>query len=231
MSPANFLSRWTTVLQSNSNRTYHTTALPHLFCAEIIQPTTNNQPDLKADLTEISSGVSRELSDAGTYNIIDALEGTIWWESTPAYIKQFSDVLLIRLKREDHEGGAGVEILPKLPLGRFAFEFYDQAVEKIRERNGIWDILQKLRKREIELSSIQKSGTKYQAQEILEATLQYLGEIEGRKFIDHDAEDDDDSSRMDLDTEKVFPRISGLLQTSIQSLNEELESSSIYDDC
>ena len=115
MSPANFLSRWTTVLQSNTDRTYHTATLPHLFCAEIIQPTTNNQPDLKADLTEISSGVSRELSDAGTYNIIDALEGTIWWESTPAYIKQFSDVLLIRLKREDHEGGAGVEILRNYP--------------------------------------------------------------------------------------------------------------------
>ena len=116
-------------------------------------------------------------------------------------------------------------------MGRFAFEYYDQAVEKIRERNGIWDILQKLRKRESELSSIQKSGTKYQAQEILEATLQYLSEMEGKKFVDHGAEDDDDSSPMDIDTEKVFPRISGLLQTSIQSLNEELESASICDYC
>lgn len=132
--------------------------------------------------------------------------------------------MLIRLKREDYEGGAGVEILPKLPMGRFAFEYYQQAVDKIRERKGIQDILEKLKNREEQLSSINKSGTKYQAPQILEATLEYVSQMEGKKFVDVGAEDDEDTSRMDIDTEKVFPAISGLLRSSIQSLNEELES-------
>jgi len=221
---ANFLQRFTYIVQSNLNETYHTDALPRLFNSYVCEPSSDEQPAREADLTEISASVPRDLSDAGTYTILDALERTIWWESTPAYIKDFSEVMLIRLKREDYEGGAGVEILPKLPMGRFAFEYYQQAVDKIRERKGIQDILEKLKNREEQLSSINKSGTKYQAPQILEATLEYVSQMEGKKFVDVGAEDDEDTSRMDIDTEKVFPAISGLLRSSIQSLNEELES-------
>jgi hypothetical protein len=225
---ASFLKRYSYILQSNLEKPFTTTAQPHLFISEVSQPASGTETALEANLTEVSVTVPRSLLESETSTILDALESTIWWEPTPAYIKNFSEVLLIQLKREDYECGAGVEVLRKLPMGRFASENYQTAMDKIRERKGIKDILQKLTTRGEELCYIYKDGTKYKARDILMATVEFIQEMEGKKVENVDAEDDEDGSRMDIDTEKVFPEISEQLMSSIHSLNHELDGM-LYD--
>lgn len=220
-----FLQRWTNIVESNFNNIFLTSPLPHLFQAHVYQPSsTPEDPPLESSLTEILSNVPRELSDAGTYTILDALESTIWWGEKPACIKEFSDIFLIRLKRDDHEGGAGVEILSKLPMGRFAYDFYQTTVEKILLRKGLKETVEKLSKREEEFRHITKMGKKYDSLKVLEATIQYISEMEGKKpTVEQNTEIDDFENRMDIDTETTLPSLSMQLKTWLDKVNESVQ--------
>lgn len=223
MSSATFLQRWTNIVQSYFQKSYFTRSYFHVFNAQIYQPPnafgTSEQSEY---ITEISASVSRELSDAGSHTILDALEETIWYGKYPACLKTFSEILLIRLKRDDHEGGAGVEILPRLHLGRFAFDNYDVTNERIGMRRGLKETLQKLRQREQKLTWIEKIGTKYSAAQILESTISYVHGMEGKKLIDVDFEDDDPPSRMDIDSETTLPALSSHLRSSMEKVDNKL---------
>ena len=170
--------------------------------------------------------ITRELSDAGTHTILGALETLIWWGDIPACLKSFSDILLIRLKRDDREGGAGVEILPNLPLGRFAFDFYEQTMERIQLRREIEDALVKLKRKEESLSWTERNGTKYSSNQILQATIQYVESREGTKMFPEELEDDEadeeNSSRMDIDSDKNLPAITEQLKTALETLNQRI---------
>jgi hypothetical protein len=179
--------------------------------------------EVSEHLCEIEISIPRELSDSGNHTILDALESTIWWEPIPACLKSFSDILLIRLKRNDREDGAGVEILSRLPLSRFAFDFYKETEEKIRFRKGIKDTLENLRKRENMLTWVEKAGKKYHATQVLEATIQYVEGMEGKTMFEGDLEDDENSSRMDIDSENTLPVITAQLRSSLEALNQKLQ--------
>lgn len=223
-----FLQRWTNIVESNFNKIFLTSPLPHLFQAHVYQPSSSpEEPSLESSLTEILSAVPRELSDAGTYTILDALESMIWWGDKPACIKEFSDILLIRLKRDDCEGGAGVEILPKLPMGRFAWDFYQTTEEKILLRKGLKETVEKLNKREEDILYITKMGKKYETVKVLEATMQYIAEMEGKKAtVEQNMEIDDIGNRMDIDTETTLPSLSMQLKTTLDKLNETVQGTS-----
>lgn len=229
ISGSTFLQRWTFIVESSLSKTYLTSPLPHLFQAQVYQPNPDpEQPPLESSLTEILAAVPRELSDAGTYTILDALESTIWCGHRPACIKEFSDILLVRLKRDDHEGGAGVEIFSKLPMGRFAFDFYQTTEEKILLRKGLKETVEKLNKREEELLYITKMGRKYDALKVLEATIQYVSQMEGKKVtVEQSQEIDDIGNRMDIDTETTLPTLFVQLRASLDLLKGRIEGVSL----
>jgi hypothetical protein len=222
-----FLERWSYILNSiPQQRTYVTSPLQSLFVSQIYQPP---NPPSKSDgisesLCEISITITRELSDAGTHTILDALETLIWWGDRPACLKSFSDFLLIRLKRDDREDGAGVEILPKLPMSRFAFDNYEKTEEQIRLRRGIEETLVKLRKTEESLSHIEKGGQKYNAIKILEAAIRYVESLEGREMAEEEADVDENSTRMDIDTDNsTLPAITKQLKSVLDTLNGKIQ--------
>jgi hypothetical protein len=194
-----------------------------LFNAHVKQPAADTDPELEVFLSEIVTEVSRSLSDSGNYTILDALESTIWSESRPSYIETPSDILLVRLKREDNEGGAGVEILPELRMARFIKENYERAIDAMRERRGTEDILKSLLEREEQLLWIEKGGKKLDALTVLEDTLRYMGEIEGKKIVEEGDDEGDPSRMVDIDDEEVLPVLSQLLKASIQGLSNELQ--------
>src|SRR5204863_8204265 len=156
-----FLERWSYIIDSISpERTHVKSPFHSLFSSKIHQPAnpqvqSNEQNQM---ICEFYVPITRELSDAGTHTILGALETLIWWGDIPACLKSFSDILLIRLQRDDREGGAGVEILPNLPLGRFAFDFYEQTMERIQLRREIEDALVKLKRKEESLSWTERNG-------------------------------------------------------------------------
>ena len=134
-------------------------------------------------------------------------------------------MLLLKFKREDREGGAGVEILPKLGMARFAFENYEATVGKIRMRDGVKETLEKLRRRQEELTWIEKEGKKVNAVEVLESTILYLESMEGKTMSDSMHSDDEEpSSRMEIDSEgQKLPPITSQLKESLQSLQQQLQ--------
>jgi hypothetical protein len=224
LSPSVFLQRWTDIVSTDLDRTFLTEPLPYLFKTHVWQPKGNpEENDMSTMLTEVLAPVSRELTDSGNYSVLDALEPTLWWGSEPASFKTFSEVFLIRLRREDREGGAGVEILPRLPMGRFAFEFYEKTKEKIRLQRGLRDTLKQLKVRQKDLLSIEKMGKKFDSVQVLEATIQYVTELEGKKMNDTETDDDDIGSRMDIDSEATLPPLSALLKASLESLTTEIK--------
>jgi hypothetical protein len=183
---AMFLQRWSFIVDSIQQRTSINTPVLSIFNSQIYQPEDSKTLPREEHICEIKISIPRELSDSGNHTILDALESTIWWGSRPACLKSFSDILLIRLKRDDREDGAGVEILPRLPLSRFAFDFYQETEEKIRFRKGIKDTLENLRKREDMLTWVEKAGEKYHATQVLEATIQYVEGMEGKTMFEGD---------------------------------------------
>jgi hypothetical protein len=228
LSPPVFLQRWTDIVSTNLGRTFLTEPLPYLFKTNVWQPMANpEENDMSTMLTEILAPVSRELTDAGVYSTLDALEPTVWWGDEPACFKMFSEVLLIRLRRDDREGGAGVEILPRLPMGRFAFEFYEQTKEKIRLQRGLRETLKQLKQRQKDLLSIEKMGKKFDSVQVLEATIQYVTELEGKKMDDAETDDDDIGSRMEIDNEATLPPLSAMLKASLESLTTEIKRNAV----
>lgn len=220
-----FLQRWSFVVHSIQERTFINSPVLSLFNSQVLQP-----PDSETLLTEVSQhlceievSVTKELSDAGTHTILDALESAIWWGNKPACFKTFSDIILIRLKRDDREGGAGVEILPRLPLSRFAVDFYEKTEERILFRKGIKDTLENLRRREESLTWIEKGGKKYSASQVLEATIQYVEGMEGKKMYEEELDDEENASRMEIDTENALPAITTQLKLSLETLNQKLQ--------
>ena len=221
INPATFLQRWSNIVQSNFQRTYLTAPYPYIFSAQIHQPASDAIGEQSQYITEIFTPVSRELSDAGTHSILDALQAIIWWGENPACLKTFSEILLIRLKREDREGGAGVEILPRLPMGRFAYDYYNVTEERIRMKRGLTDTLDKLRRRDESITWVEKMGKKYSAAQILAATIEYIETVEGKTLIDLDVEDEDNPSRMDIDSDTTLPMLSNQLKASVETLNNK----------
>lgn len=223
--PANFLLRWSQIASSNRQRTFLTSPPSTLFISELYQPDSEPEAALQRDVTEIAIDVPRELSDDGTHTILDALEKVIHFGAKPACIRSFSQVLLLKFKRDDREGGAGVEILPKLGMARFAFENYEATVMKIRMRDGVKETLEKLRRRQEELTWIEKQGKKYNAVEVLETTISYLESMEGKTMSDSIHSDDEEpSSRMEIDSEGAkLPPITSQLKESLQSLQQQLQ--------
>ena len=218
-----FLQRWTIITQTKLERTFLTSPLP-IFSLEIVQPPAeNDETNYQATITEINCRVARERSDLGTTTIIDTLEETFWWGPKAACVTSFSDILLITLKREDHEGGAGVELLPQLSLARFASQYYDQAEHEVAMRRGLRDTLEKLAKREEELTWIEKMGKRHSAIQVLEATIQYVEEMQGGKIVDEQLNDEDVASRMDIDSEKTLPAVSAQLKASLAALKEKIK--------
>jgi hypothetical protein len=216
------LERWSSIATSNLSKTFLTDP-PTLFTTQVLQPSTDpSRAEQRGTITEISSNVARARSDLGTATIIDTLEDTIWGTAT-ACITSFADILCIALRRDDHEGGAGVEILPKMSLARFASENFASVEEDLRMRNGLRDTIDKLGRREGELSWIEKGGKKFSSIQVLEATLEYVEGLEGTKMIEERVSDDDVGSRMDIDSEKTLPVISPQLKKSIQSLKDQIQ--------
>jgi hypothetical protein len=127
------------------------------------------------------------------------------------------------LIREDHEGGAGVEILPKLPLNRFAFEFYDKMEDDSRKRTQYKVALARLREKEEALTWIDKAGQKHNAAQVLEATLHYVESMEGQKVMDVNVDDEDPSSQMDVDSTTTLPAIAAQLKMSMDLLTMRLQ--------
>ena len=232
LTPATFLQRWSFIADSISKRTFIKSPVLSVFNSQIYQPqyTETSDEEVSQYLCEIDALVSRELSDTGNHTILDALESVIWWGQSSACLKTFSDILLIRLKRDDREGGAGVEILPRLPLSRFAYDYHKKAEEKISFRKGIKTTLENLRKREEMLTWIEKAGNKYNAIQVLEATIQYVEGMEGKKMFNQgDVDDEENSSRMDIDSsENSLPAITAQLKMSLEALNQKLLGTSFF---
>lgn len=174
-------------------------------------------------INEILCKVPRELTDTGNHTILDALESAIWWGSKAACFKTLSEILLIRLKREDHEGGAGVEILSKLPMNRFAYDFYDKMEDDSRKRKHFKTAMANLREKEEWLTWIDKAGKKYNAAQILETTLHYVEGMEGQKVMGVNMDDEDPSSQMEVDSETTLPPIAALLKMSLESMTTRLQ--------
>ena len=116
-----------------------------------------------------------------------------------------------------------MEILPKLPMNRFASDNYEKADERIRLRRGIEETLVKLRKTEDSLSWIEKAGKKHNATQILEATIQYVESLEGKKMFE-EVDVDENSTRMDIDSDNNnLPAISKQLKSALETLNEKIQ--------
>lgn len=227
ISPSMFLQRWTYIVENNFTKTFLAKPLPDLFLSTLWQPSsTPTGDDFIGSSTELDILVPRKLTDAGLSTILDAIEQTMWFGDAPASIKSFSEVLLIQFRREDHEGGAGVEILPKLPMGRFAHDFYELAVEKLRLQSGLQQTLKQLQEKQQGLKYVEKMGKKIDSTKVLRATIQYISEMEGKKITDGETDDEDVGTRMDIDNEATLPRISTLLEASLETLIEETESNS-----
>ena len=224
---AMFLERWSYIVNSiPQRRTYVTSPLQCLFVSQIYQPPTfpSKSDEFSEYLCEIYISIPRELSDAGTHTILDALETVIWWGDRPACLKSFSDILLIRLKRDDREDGAGVELLPKFSMSRFASDNYEKTEEQIRLRRGIEETLVKLRKTEESLSWIEKGGKKYRATQILEAAIQYVESLEGKKMFEEEVDVDENSTRMDIDSDtNNLPAITEQMKSALETLNERIQ--------
>ena len=223
--PPTFLLRWSYIASSNLQRTYLTSPPSTVFTSEICQPANKTSSELHRSVTEIQIDVPRDLSDNGHQTILDALENTIHHGVQPACIRTFSQVLLIRFKREDREGGVGVEILPKLSMARFAYENYDEMVGKVRMREGVKETLEKLRRRQDELTWIERAGKKFNAVQVLETTISYVESMEGKTMSESVVSDDEEpSSRMEIDSETAkLPGISTQLKDSLQLLQQQLQ--------
>ena len=217
-----YLQRWTDALESNYQRTSPMAPMRTLFNMVVYKPPDELQNyEVNKNVSEICVAVSRSLSDAGSYTILDALQCVFCGSDLPACIKTFSDIILIRLKREDREGGAGVEILPKLTLARFAFENYDKLIEGLRTEGGIKETLGKLRTQEDELTWIEANGKRYISTEILRGTISCLERMEGEKYIEDI--DDDEPERMDVDSERVLPSLTGQMNAALDSVNSRVQ--------
>ena len=108
-------------------------------------------------------------------------------------------------------------------MGRFAFDFYQTTEEKILLRKGLKETVEKLNKREEDLLYITKMGKKYDSMKVLEATIQYVTEMEGNKAtIEQSLEVDDTGNRMDIDTEPTLPTLSVQLRASMDLINERV---------
>lgn len=110
-----------------------------------------------------------------------------------------------------------------MSLARFASENFASVEEHLRMRNGLRDTIDKLGRREGELSWIEKGGKKFNSIQVLEATLEYVEGLEGTKMIEEGVSDDDVGSRMDIDSEKTLPVISPQLKKSIQTLKGQIQ--------
>src|SRR5271170_7563669 len=227
--PPTFFLRWSDVAFFNLQRTYLTSPPSTVFTSEIYQPPNKSSGELHRSVTEIQIDVPRELSDDGHQTILDALEKTIHYGVQPACIRTFSQVLLLRFKREDREGGVGVEILPKLGMARFALENYEEMVGKVRMREGVKETLDKLRRRQEELTWIEKGGKKFNAVEVLETTISYVESVEGQTMSESVLSDDEEpSSRMEIDSEAAkLPGITTQLKESLQLLQQQLQGTLI----
>ena len=225
VTPPNFLIRWSYAASSNLQRTFLTSPPSTFYISELYQPPFDDFSAQHRSVTEIAIDVPRDLSDQGTKTILDALEKVIHFSSKPACIRSFSDVMLLKFKRDDREGGAGVEILPQLGMGRFAAENYEETVSKIRMRDGIKETLDKLRRRQDGLTWIEKGGKKFNAVEVLETTISYIEGMEGKVMSETVQSDDDEpSSRMEIDSEAAkLPAITAQLKESIQLLQQQLQ--------
>jgi hypothetical protein len=225
--PAIFLLRWSHIATSNLQKTFLTSPPSNFFTSELYQPPDDETPGMQTSITEISVDVPRELSDPGTHTILDALENVIHFGSKPACVRHFGSLLLLKFRREDREGGIGVEILPKLGLARFALENYEEAIRKLRMRDVVKDTLEKLRRRQDELTWMEKGGKKFNAVAVLETTIEYCERMEGKSLSEGmiTSEDDEElSSRMEIDSEAAkLPVLGVYLKESLQLLQQQLQ--------
>ena len=122
-----------------------------------------------------------------------------------------------------------MEILPKLSMARFAFENYDEMVGKVRMREGVKETLEKLRRRQDELTWIERGGKKFNAVQVLETTISYVEGMEGKTMSESILSDDEEpSSRMEIDSETAkLPEITTQLKDSLQLLQQQLQGISI----
>jgi hypothetical protein len=221
--PATFLHRWTTILSTSYPKTFLSSPPTNLFKTHVYQP---GNPSIQVteqneDITEITIPVPRTLTDDGTASILEAMESLFWGAAAkPACIKTLSDIVLINLKREDREDGAGVEILPRLDIARFVWENYEQAERDIAFRRGLLDGLKKLAQREEAMTWIEREGKRAKAQDVLEATIAYVASLEGGAVVEE--ESDGEGSRMDIDSERKLPLITADLKASLESLQTKL---------
>ena len=228
---ATFLHRWTSILDTIYPKTFLSDPQTNLFQVLVYCPAdpSCNVKEHAEYITEIVIGVPRILTDAGTANLIDALEAVFWGGDKPACFKSLSDVLLITLRREDNEDGAGVEILPRCNVARFMWENYEQTEKDIAVRRGLMDSLKQLAKREEVLTWIERGGKKVRAQEVLEATLGYVTSLEGNGvFAEGEESDGEGGSSMDIDSERKLPSIAAELKSSLESLSERLQGPPEY---
>ena len=226
VTPATFLHRWTSILTTLYPKTFLSNPQTNLFQILVYSPAdpSCNAKEHTEEITEILIGVPRILTDAGTADLLDALETVCWEGDKRACFKSLSDVLLITLRRDDKEDGAGVEILPRLNVARFVWENYEQTEKDIALRRGLTDSLKQLAKREEVVTWIEREGKKVRAQEVLEATLGYVSSLEGKgAFVEGEESDEEGSSRMDIDSERKLPSIAAELKSSLDSLTKQLE--------
>ena len=87
--------------------------------------------------------------------------------------------------------------------------------------------MKQLKQRQKDLLSIEKMGKKFDSIQVLEATIQYVTELEGKKMDDTETDDDDIGSRMDIDNEATLPPLSAMLKTSLESLTTEIKRNAV----
>ena len=110
-------------------------------------------------------------------------------------------------------------------MARFAYENYDEMVGKVRMREGVKETLEKLRRRQEELTWIERGGKKFNAVQVLETTISYVESMEGNTMSESVVSDDEEpSSRMEIDSETAkLPGISTQLKDSLQLLQQQLQ--------
>jgi hypothetical protein len=110
-------------------------------------------------------------------------------------------------------------------MARFAYENYDEMVGKVRMREGVKETLEKLRRRQDELTWIERGGKKFNAVQVLETTISYVESMEGKTMSESVVSDDEEpSSRMEIDSENAkLPGISTQLKDSLQLLQQQLQ--------
>lgn len=113
-------------------------------------------------------------------------------------------------------------------MARFASQNYDKAEEDIRLRRVLKETLEKLDKKEEELTWIEKGGKQFNAIQILESTIQYVEEREGGKMVDEPLNDEDVDNRMDIDSDKILPTLSTSLKISLTTLKDKIQGNSSY---